>query len=300
MGLISGKVFSLFRDNKNKEFIFVIPGGNFGDYLIYKGAEELATKAGVKFKSLSHNEFMDSTCPSSSIIYIHGSGGYVPFHSGTPILELRKALVSHPGTTILGPTTFWNSKEFLDCSIVTDLKHARSKKIFLFARDGVSYTALRECVHQNLTVDIEIDHDTALNVSTSNLNIAKSRKRYSLYAIRQDKEAVKFNRHTLFGVWLDPVKTCHDFDQWVALHAHASKIITNRLHSAILGAILGIPTTLLPNNYHKNRAVWEYSLSRFGVIWADTITAGKITRSIHRVCYHNKLRAMFKWIRSQL
>ena len=57
--------------------------------------------------------------------------------------------------------------------------------------------------------------------------------------------------------------------------------MTDRLHSAILGTILGIPVTLMPNSYHKNRAVWEYSLSERGVKWLDELKMSRVASAIN-------------------
>ena len=70
---------------------------------------------------------------------------------------------------------------------------------------------------------------------------------------------------------VDPVRYSYSFKHWVRLHARAASIVTNRLHSAICGSILGVPTTLLPNNYHKARGVWEQSLAARGVQWAERL-----------------------------
>ena len=64
---------------------------------------------------------------------------------------------------------------------------------------------------------------------------------------------------------------CKTFEEWIALHANSSKVITNRLHSCILSLILGKKVILLPNNYYKNRSIWEYSLKDRGVLWQEKI-----------------------------
>lgn len=95
---------------------------------------------------------------------------------------------------------------------------------------------------------------------------------YKLYAIRDDKERASVARESKpFRLWLDPVSVAGSFDEWVQYHARTEKVITNRLHSAILGAILGKRVTLLPNSYHKNRSVHSYSLEERGVTWKEKI-----------------------------
>ena len=55
------------------------------------------------------------------------------------------------------------------------------------------------------------------------------------------------------------------------MHVYAKSISTNRLHSAILGAICGKPVTLGPSSSHKNKSVWQYSLASGNVRWAHSI-----------------------------
>src|SRR3989338_1863020 len=144
--IVSHKLFELFERNKSKQFIFVEPGGNYGYYLIYKGAEKLARLAGIKFKPVKHDDFMVSSYLDDAIIYIHGSGGFVPWWSGTPIKELKKAVDSHRSVTIVGPQTFSTDKTFLKREVVDNLDDNKTKNIFIFARDSISYSALKECM----------------------------------------------------------------------------------------------------------------------------------------------------------
>ena len=53
------------------------------------------------------------------------------------------------------------------------------------------------------------------------------------------------------------------FKDFVAAIESSNGVYTDRLHVAILAAILGKKTSLYPNSYHKNRGVFEYSLSNY-------------------------------------
>jgi len=99
-------LFNLFCSLKDKYFLFVEPGGNCGDYLIYKGAEKIANLCGLQFKSVSIQEFLHCSYPIESVVYIHGSGGFVPWWSGTPILALKKALSDYGGLLLSGHQHF--------------------------------------------------------------------------------------------------------------------------------------------------------------------------------------------------
>jgi len=281
-GILSRHLFTIFKKYSSREFIFVEPGGNFGDYLIYKGAQKLANLAGIKFRSVGHQEFIKSDYPSDAVTYIHGGGGFNPWWSGTPILDFRKAVGRRSSVVILGPTTSVADPVFLRDSIVADLKHSEAETVHVLARDRVSLTALRQCLPG--WVELGLDHDTALNLSAADFrHTGGHRLGYTLYSIREDKEAAGHPDRDFLGVWVDPISFCHNFDHWLGLHRRAKRIVTNRLHSAIAGVIFGVPTTILQNNYHKNRSVWEYSLRQQGVQWSDGIGLGSIARAVNAI-----------------
>ena len=57
--VVSNKLFNLFKRFKDHKFVFVEPGGNYGDYLIYKGAYKLANFLKIQFHSVNYQEFMN-------------------------------------------------------------------------------------------------------------------------------------------------------------------------------------------------------------------------------------------------
>jgi exopolysaccharide biosynthesis predicted pyruvyltransferase EpsI len=44
---------------------------------------------------------------------------------------------------------------------------------------------------------------------------------------------------------------------------HFDSVRTDRLHVAVAGALLGKDVEIYPNSYYKNRAMYEFSLSRY-------------------------------------
>jgi len=280
-------LLGIFKQYKAKEFIFVEPGGNAGDYLIYKGAQKLAKLAGLSYKTVSNDEFMKSQYPSDSIIYIHGSGGYIPCWGDNASRLFVKAITTYYGIVILGPTTFSEDCTFLKHILGYAFRNMISERVVIFARECTSYSVLKEIVPKN--VELILDHDTAFNLTVQDLIKAIPKQRYVLYAIREDKEAIDVPKRNLLAVWLDPINLKHlNFKQWIFIHSRAKKIITNRCHSAILGSLLDIPVIILPNSYHKNRSVWEYSLSKRGVEWSDVIPINKTSFILSSISFVNK------------
>ena len=289
--VVSQRLFSLFQDYRASPWLFVGAGGNFGDQLIYRGAEKLASRAGICFEQIPHQRFMVSSYSKRTIVYIHGGGGFTTWWSGRPIQAFRKAVTSHPGVTVLGPQTFQIDAPFLRQTIVADTDRSIASRLVVFTREAASYAALQP--HLPDTVELYCDHDTALNLSPQDLKPKPlPRCGYVLYAIRTDKEAVAFKQRDPTQIWLDPVPYARSFQHWVDVHARARRIVTNRLHSAIAGMVLGIPTTLLPNSYHKNRSVWEYSLRMRGVQWADEMPSSMRWRTNRWVAWPQMERVL--------
>jgi exopolysaccharide biosynthesis predicted pyruvyltransferase EpsI len=260
----SVRVWELFCALRNNRFLIVEPGGNFGDQLIYLGAEMLASRAGIQFRSLRYQEFVATAPAPDEVIYIHGGGGCVPWWSGTPISALRHAVKVHSGVTILGPQTFWTGRDFLR-GIFGGIRRPTSERVILFTREFVSWGAVQE--YAPSWAEVLVDHDTALNLSAGDLDAPMGARHGELRIVRNDKEALSDGIAPSFGV--DPASMCSTFKEWLTMHSSAATIRTDRLHSSIVAHVLGIPVTLSPNNYFKNRAVWEFSLRTRGVTWAD-------------------------------
>lgn len=288
----SQKLYALFQRYKSRRFIFIEPGGNWGDLLIYRGAEKLANLAGIKFESMNRTNFMSAYFESDVVLYIHGGGGFNTYWSATPMHEFFKAVGSHCGIVILGPQTFLTDEVFLKKEVVDRIQDRKVKKLYMFTREMTSYRHLKDILPRD--VELELDHDTALNMTDSDFSQFEIQNRYTLYAIRRDKESSDIPRCNPFLLWLDPVKSCQNFDHWVDIHAKARKIITNRIHSAIVGNILGKPVTLLPNHYHKNRSIWEYSLESRAVEWQDKLTANRIVRGMYTYRFIRRILDSYK------
>lgn len=298
--LASQKVLTLFNQFKNHPFIFVEPGGNFGDELIWKGAYKLAKQAKLNYKIYDHNTFMNMPIKNDDVIYIFGSGGFNSIWTGTPFQELRKAVTRTGGITIVGPSTVSEEIDFLRENFSILNTCSTDNKIYFFAREMKSYEIFKKLLPS--WIELDHDHDTAFNLETQDIYSHPLARKYNYYAIREDRELQNFKKFNPFILWEDPTKLAKTFDDWVKIHANARKIITNRTHSTILASILGKKVTMLPNSYHKNRSIWEYSLSSQGVLWADKIhTNPAITQLLKtklypKICYSYKLRQFIRAI----
>jgi exopolysaccharide biosynthesis predicted pyruvyltransferase EpsI len=276
--IASHKLLEVLQRFSGRSIFFIEPGGNFGDHLIYKGAYKLAQAGGVPFTILTFEEFQVKKFGPNDVVYIHGGGGFVPWWSGKPMKMLKKLSEEFLGTLILGPTTFSEDAGYIQTVLKDCLGSNNFKELFVFTRDQISFAIIQK--HLPCQATVICDHDTALNLVKEDLiQGAVPHGKYVLFAIRQDKERPASQPFDYFS-WLDPIDVSSSFEEWLGFHARARKIVTNRTHSTIVGSILGIPTVMLPNSYHKNRSVWEFSLRDRGVEWLDHLECGPVNRMI--------------------
>lgn len=262
MGENAGKLEELFRLNRDKKWVFIVPGGNQGDSMIYQGAYKLADKVGMHYRKIN----MGRKSPVPPIrkdehIYVHGGGGWNTWWNWTPRL-VRSITDAYSNHIVIGPSTVALQDWYIQ-------KWMPPKHVIFFARENVTYNYLRSLGYKPYR-----DHDTALHLTKNDkylLPLLKGDpvKPFKLAAIREDPESpdtlpesVDLSRYDLV---VDPCQT----KRWGPLHEYATEILTNRSHSAILGAILGKKTKMFKGKYHKNRSIWEYSLKQMGVEWVD-------------------------------
>jgi len=138
--------------------------------------------------------------------------------------------------------------------------------VHIFCREKYSYRILESMTFPK-NVHIHLSHDTALYLSKEDFSLRDRNESYILIAPRNDREsAVTWDKRkihgstkTLFG---DIIKL-DKFNDYVNIIWNARQVYTDRLHNAILSALLGKDTFLYPNSYHKNKGVYEFSLSAY-------------------------------------
>lgn len=291
------KLADIFSEYKNKKFLFVEPGGNWGDYLIYFGAEVLAKKYNIDFESLSISEFTKRDV-DDAFVYIHGGGGFNEWCSGSTFKCLSHALNNYPEMVIYGPCTTSKNLNFLTEKFEECLDGKISKNFVCFARENTTFEILNKIPALKNRSEIYCDHDTAFHVTKKDVEerIGKEKFDYCLLGYRKDNESSSVrHKGDISKIIIDPPMFAKSFDHWLRIHAYANEIITNRTHSSIIGAVLGKKTTLFASKYHKNKSIWEYSLQPMGVIWADDSIAERIARRNFLMrCIPNKIHTSSK------
>lgn len=266
---------ALWSTHRDRAWVFVRPGGNWGDQLIYAGADSLARRLGLSWVDRDWANFEPGQVPRGAGVYLHGGGGLNHWSSGRAFRILHQALTIPDALVIQGPQTCDTTPR--TAALLADtLAGARAAEVHLCAREPTSAAFLAAHLPDGIT--LHTDHDTAFHLSPAEvLGLAGLAEvpagRYTLLVAREDVEAAaRPPGAPRDAVRLDPASHAVSFAHWLRLHAWARCIVSNRLHSAIAGVLFGKPTVLGGGSYHKNRSVWDYSLRDRGVAWADEAT----------------------------
>jgi len=257
----------LLSSLRDRRFLFVRTGGNWGDQLIYLGAEHLARELGLNWRTLEFDQFMSEPAGQpGDVIYINGGGGFTKYASGKATHCFRKGFQTPDAVVIYGPCTV--ADEHALESLRQEIDAARAARIVFFSREHRS----AQIAADELPSSVEqfLNEDTAFYLTRDALlrRVGKVRQRANLIGVREDTESVRGTRSAgAFQSVIDPAYFAQTFDHWIRIHAASKTILTNRTHSAICGAILGTPTTLFDGAYHKNQSIWEFSLKARGVNW---------------------------------
>jgi len=269
----------LFEQLRHRPFVIVEQGGNWGDGLIWWGAQHLAKQAGVSFRCIDFPTLLKSRFDREEVVYLNGGGGFNQHASRRAEKALVHAVSTHPGVVIQGPQTFENSEDYAREVFQKLGESVCAERLVVWTREPTSFDLVTRTAPD--WIELGLDWDTALHLDRETY-LARSGPvpaTYDLLGIREDNEVFRGREFSQFeGVLLDPALYADSFEHWLRLHAGARRIITSRTHSAIAGAILKKPTIILPGSYHKNRSIWEYVLAERGVVWGENLEAPSFAR----------------------
>jgi len=269
---MSNNLSDVFEQYKDKKFIFAKPGGNWGDHLIYFGAEHLAEKLGLNYESKTKAEFLALEEITDAVIYIHGGGAFNSWCSDSGFKLLTVALKKKNNIVIYGPASCGNNESFLNEKFTECFNENNSSACYMFARERNSYLMFTSIPILQNSVQILQDVDTAFHLTKEVITnrVGKERFDYDFYGFRDDNEACNVSHDFSFNeVVFDPAILCTSFEHWMKVHLHAKKIVTNRTHSSVIGSVLNKPTYLFNGSYHKNRSIWTETLQDRGVKWLE-------------------------------
>ena len=268
---------SVFAEYREHTWYFVRPGGNWGDYLIYEGAEWLADSLCLNWKTIEMTSFQGlEEVPENTCIYIHGSGGYNSWCSGTPFSIFGKACRLNARVVVQGPCTLSEERSYLEQRFNSTTAARKCDRAIFFTRELVSLGIAQSLASSSLDgVEIEIDHDTAFLLKNSEKLTEMvgdhQESPIDLWVVRTDSEKRREPNAPSFAyLKLDPAEDCSSFSHWTRVHTRANRVFTNRLHSAIYAYLIGKEVVVYPGAYHKVHSVWKYSMEAQGVLWGPS------------------------------
>lgn len=269
-----GKELSDFLiENKDAYFITAQPGGNNGDFLIYKGLYKKLRDLNIKYEEKYEEKGV--RYGKTKMVLIHGGGNMNDlWGNGTSLL--KNMISRHKFPIIVAPQSYY----FTQTNFSDILKKA-NQKIYLFCRERYSYSILSKMQLPN-NVGIYISDDTAFYMNKEDFSSIDSHeigKEYVLLCFRTDKESnlgdLGNMRSKITDIFREILKGHNveiieadisintSFSDFVGYTKGAKIVVTDRLHVGILASILEKPTILFSNSYFKSKSVYEYSLKYF-------------------------------------
>lgn len=236
-------VLELFELLHGREVRLLSNAGNAGDAIIARGCRELGAR-----HCLALREFAFPQPASGNILLVQGSGNLcAAYHTILPALEkyipcFRRVFML---PSSLDP----------ECPAVRKWLEQLPSHVTVFCRDLHSYEAARAAAPQGRFV---LDHDMAFHV---NFQQWQRPGNGNLNAFRTDREGVGgFVPEDNFDLPAFGTGAEEDDDLLPDLIADYATVQTDHAHVAIVAALLGKETHIYPNNYHKLRGIYEFSL----------------------------------------
>jgi exopolysaccharide biosynthesis predicted pyruvyltransferase EpsI len=235
-----------------QEAVFCANPGNAGDALIAHATFQLFEKLNIKLQIIKHKEIVHD-----KIIFYAGGGNLVEGKYKNAYHFINNNYRQNREIILL-PHTVHGYDELL----------LSAKNLTIFCREKTSY--------QNLSAigfpseRLFLTHDMAFQLSKMEFQDYLMNGKGTANCYRTDKESARpfdmpnDNRDISLS-WNGELWHRPDFAKNVT-HSLASylsafeTVKTDRLHVAILAAIIGKKVVLYPNNYFKIKAVFEYSI----------------------------------------
>ena len=233
-----------------KRLVFVPNVGNLGDALIAHATYSFFRENGIDFTVAQVTEDIRGAC------VLIGGGGNLIEGRYNDMSNFLKRCGTHNRTVVLPHTIVGN----------IDLWHSLQSNVYVFARERHTQRFLTSI---GLDKQVCVSDDMAFCLA-GRLSVASPRAGTSLICLRRDSESGMKTKPPegnldvsglMLHDWADALVAKCASEMFLAIVGEYERILTDRLHVAIAGYLLGREVRLLPNAYFKNRAVYESSLA---------------------------------------
>lgn len=269
-------LLSELRNYSQASVRFFPHSGNLGDGLITYATMQLLDHFGINYTTHRQDERFDG-----EIIFIGGGGNMVEGRYE----DVAKLIWEHRET---------NRVILLPQSIVgyDDIIKETHNNLTVFCREKISFEHCTAVGGRNDR--IHLCQDAALYLSPKHFEQAKVPGSGCLNAMRTDGESLggEHDQNNMDislawngDVWTNPAFVKAAVISMAEFLSQYKEVKTDRLHVAIMSALLGREVTMHPNNYFKNQAVYEHSIKgRFSnVVFEEQVTSPADAKALAKI-----------------
>ncbi|UGQ21723.1 polysaccharide pyruvyl transferase family protein [Brucella anthropi] len=285
--LPNGDPFLMFlREHAQATVRFFPHSGNMGDGLITYATLKLFEHFGINYTTHRQDARFDN-----ELVFIGGGGNMIEGRYE----DVAKLIWDHRES---------NKVVLLPQTIVgyDDIIKEVNNNLTIFCREETSF---QHCLKIGGYEDrVHLCHDAALYLDVEHFAQRKLAGSGRLSAMRTDAESLGphkvQNNIDISLAWNGDVWTSPSFTNAAVISmaefvSQYAEVKTDRLHVAIISALLGRSVTMHPNDYFKNRAVFEHSLQeRFEkVVFVDRTVQSDFIKPIDEID-RNKINLLQK------
>jgi len=259
----------LFCSYKNKKIYVLLNIGNRGDGLIHMGGRALLAKHNIEYEEIRFPQDI-----SGDMLFVYGCGAFsASFHH---MVKFINFYINKFDKIYILPASF-----DISCREIREFISGVPEKIIIYCRERYSYQDLLKIA--TFKENIILDKDMAFYIDYSKWNRKGSGV---LVSFRKDGEAASsfFCKYSTFykaiikvklafsgqmAKWDDVSNGGNETEGEALLQtiANYEEIYTDRAHVAIASAMMGKRTYIYPSCYHKQKGIYEYSLSHMSNVY---------------------------------
>jgi len=248
----SDPLIDFLQKYSQKTVRFFPHSGNMGDGLI-----TYATLKLFEYFGINHTIHDQKARFDGELIFIGGGGNMVEGHYE----DVARLIWEHRENNkiVLLPHTIVGYE---------DIIKETYNNLTIFCREAKTYS---HCLNAGGNPDaLHLCHDAALYLSDDHFSQRSVVGTGRLNAMRTDAESLgtkhEANNYDISLAWNGDIWTRPEFveaatNSMAEFVSQFAEVRTDRLHVAIMSALIGRSVSMYPNNYFKNRSVFDHSLS---------------------------------------
>lgn len=246
---MNGALAQLLADFRGRDIVALLNRGNRGDGVIHLGGRQLLASLDLACREVRETD--DLTAVRGDVLLVYGAGALSRgTHTLPRVLESIAPRFQH---VVILPSSFDVTE-----ARVRDFVEALDNRYSVFCRELVSFDLLRRIgAKPNVLL---LGHDLAFHADLTPWAVRPARGRAGLF--RQDNEAAYGRLPRDFDASSDAsYGTDREPERLLDYVARFAELHTDRCHGAITGAMMGRRVVFYRNNYFKNQAIYDHSLS---------------------------------------